>query len=86
MAQSTRTLQRRLAAQGTSLRALVVKERIEAGCRLLNETDLTVAEVSAALGYAHAPAFVRAFLKATRTTPAAWRAVHRKGRTPGSSG
>lgn len=74
---SVRTLQRRLGEEATSLRNLTARARIVAACHLLAATDLTVAEVSAALGYAHAPAFVRAFRNCMQTSPGRWRAAAR---------
>lgn len=74
---SVRTLQRRLGDEATSLRDLATQARMAAACHLLAATDLTVAEVSAALGYAHAPAFVRAFRICMRTSPGRWRAAAR---------
>ncbi|MDM0011682.1 AraC family transcriptional regulator [Variovorax sp. J22P168] len=69
-----RTLHRRLAEQGTSMRVLLEDVRYEFARQLLLDTDLTTAGVAAALDYADASAFNRAFRRWTDTTPAAWRA------------
>ncbi|MDM0084916.1 AraC family transcriptional regulator [Variovorax sp. J31P179] len=68
-----RTLHRKLAAQGTSVRALLEEVRYEYARQLLLDTDLSTARVAAALDYADASTFNRAFRRWTDTTPAAWR-------------
>lgn len=79
---SSRTLDRRLAAEGTSflqerdaVRAVMAEE-------LLALTDLTIGEVANALSYANHSAFVRSFRRWSGVTPSAWRRA-RHGDTPG---
>lgn len=70
---SIRTLRRRLAAQGSSFRTLGEEVRGEIARQLLADTNLTATEIAAALEYADASAFTRAFRRWTGTPPTAWR-------------
>ena len=70
---SRRTLQRRLAAEGTSIEALREEVRRELAVRHL-ERGLPIAEVSYLLGYAEPSVFHRAFRRWTGLTPRAFRA------------
>jgi AraC-like DNA-binding protein len=74
---SLRTLQRRLAAEGTSLSAIVEEVRRARAERLLR-AGMPVAEVAVMLGYSGTTAFVRAFRRWLGTTPAVWRDSARK--------
>src|SRR5690606_38300651 len=58
---STRTLQRQLAQQGISLRAIVVESRMEIARVLLCMTDLDVQEIAVRTGYSTPSSFSRAF-------------------------
>lgn len=79
---SERTLRRRLAEDGTSVRDLVSAARRELSYHLLHETDLSVSEVSEALHYADMAAFSRAFHAWSGSSPSQWRArrMPRRGR------
>ncbi|MCB1843101.1 MAG: AraC family transcriptional regulator ligand-binding domain-containing protein [Halioglobus sp.] len=68
-----RTLIRRLKRQGTSYRTLLDGARLECACRLLQQAQLSVADVGYRLGYSDPANFGRAFRKLTGVTPAAWR-------------
>jgi AraC-like DNA-binding protein len=70
---STRTLQRRLADEGTSLRALVRDCRLELGRLHLREGRISNAEIARALGYADSTAFWRAFKAGTGSAPSRYR-------------
>jgi AraC-like DNA-binding protein len=70
---SQRTLNRRLAGMGTSLREIIGQVRFEAAKQLLRDTTLSVSEIAGALGYSEAPAFVRAFQRWAGTSPGLWR-------------
>lgn len=70
---STRTLQRRLSDEGTSLRKLVDQVRHEGALRHLG-AGLSIAEVSYVLGFSEPSAFHRAFKRWTGQTPKQWRA------------
>lgn len=68
-----RTLRRRLRDEGTTLQALVSRARFEIARQLLQQTRLPVAEIAAALHYADATAFSRAFRRMSNRSPTAWR-------------
>jgi AraC-like DNA-binding protein len=68
-----RTLRRRLHEEGTSYRALLDELRMQVSLRYLRETQLTVEEIAAALGFSDAAGFRRAFRRWTRRTPIAFR-------------
>lgn len=73
-----KTLQRRLAAEGTAFGDLVDHTRRELAHRLLTGTDLPVAQVSRQLGYAEHSVFTRACKRWFGVTPTDYRG----GRTP----
>lgn len=66
---SPRTLQRQLAAQEASLRALVLEARLELGSIQLRDGRASNAEIARRLGYADSTAFWRAFKKGTGAAP-----------------
>ena len=68
-----RVLRRRLHGEGTSLAAIVDRARLEGARALLDETELSLPDIAAALAYSDATAFSRAFRRWTGTTPNAWR-------------
>lgn len=70
---STRTLQRRLAAHGTSWRELLEDLRFDAARAYLRDPALSVDDVAVLLGYAEASTFHRAFRRWSGATPGAWR-------------
>jgi len=76
---SARTLQRALAAEGTSLRVLVREARRELALRELERGTLSIEEIGFLSGFENMSAFCRAFRKWTGTTPSAYRATHRSG-------
>jgi AraC-like DNA-binding protein len=67
-----RTLSRRLAARGTTFRAVVEAERL-ARARQLLVTDWSVEHIGRRLGYADGTAFSRAFKRWTGTSPTTFR-------------
>ena len=69
---SERTVQRRLEELGTSLRNLVDDVRKDTAITLL-ERGVSSAEVASELGFAHAPAFHKAFVRWTGMTPGSFR-------------
>jgi AraC-like DNA-binding protein len=79
-----RTLTRRLATSGLSFAALVDEGRFEISRRMLEQTTLDVKRIAAALDYAEASAFSRAFHRWSGMTPTEWRARHRS--EPGLTG
>ena len=74
---SRSTLKRRLAAEGTHLRALVAEVRREAALRALNQPDLSIHEVARRAGYEDATAFSKAFKRWMGISPAEHRARQR---------
>ena len=70
---SDRTLRRRLQAQETNFRALRDTTRYERARDLLCHTALTMTDVAAAVGYADARAFRRAFKRWSGHLPADFR-------------
>ncbi len=70
---SSRTLQRHLADQGSSLRAIVEESRLEIARVLLCKTDLTVQEIAARTGYSTPSGFARAFARWAGLPPRAYR-------------
>jgi AraC-like DNA-binding protein len=64
-----RTLKRRLQQYGTSYRQIADELRAQIAIRYLRETDLTVEEIAACLGYSEAANFRQAFRRWTRETP-----------------
>lgn len=72
-AQSPRSLNRHLAARGTSFAGLLRDVRVDAACQLLAQTRLPLASVAAAVGYSEQAAFSRAFRASTGESPRRWR-------------
>lgn len=70
---SQRTLRRRLEAEGQGFQALINRARYELACQLLQNTGLSIAHIAAALQYADANAFSRAFHGWARCSPTTWR-------------
>lgn len=73
---SSRTLQRRLGDEGTSLHAELDEVRRQQALYFL-ETGVAIAELSWLLGYSDPSAFHRAFKRWTDTSPEAWRSSRR---------
>lgn len=70
---STRSLQRRIAAMGTSYSELVAEVRIETACHLLAESDERLADIAARLGFAGASSFSRTFVRLMKIQPTVYR-------------
>ena len=70
---SSRTLQRHLAAQGVSLRAIVEESRLEVVRVLLCKTDLDIQEIAARTGYSTPSGLARAFARWTGCSPRQYR-------------
>jgi AraC-like DNA-binding protein len=66
---SPRVLQRRMAARGTSFRALQEKVRFELALTLLGQPELPIGEIASRLGYAEISAFSRAFTRKFGSCP-----------------
>lgn len=65
------------AATGETPHGHLVRLRMRAARRLLRDTDLSVADVAAACGYASAPHFARVFARHAGCPPTEWRAKAR---------
>jgi AraC-like DNA-binding protein len=70
---SSRTLQRHLADQDASLRAIVEESRLEIARVLLCKTDLSVQEIAVLTGYSTPSGFARAFARWAGSPPRAYR-------------
>lgn len=71
---ASRTLQRRLQDEGTSLHALFDRVRFERACELLRDRSLGVRAVAIELGFSEQAAFHRAFVRWSGMAPGRWRA------------
>jgi AraC-like DNA-binding protein len=78
-AMSPRTLQRRLADEGTTYHDLVTEVREDLARQHLRESRLSISEVAYVLGFSGASAFHRAFKRWTDETPRAYRLRARHG-------
>ena len=74
LALSPRTLQRRLAAEGSSFKKVLNETREELAKHYLETTNISLAELSFLLGYEDPNSFGRAFHAWTGETPAKYRA------------
>ncbi len=74
---STRTLQRRLAADGVSHEALVDRVRLATAATLLAKTNARIVDVALDVGYSDHAHFTRAFRRWTGETPMRFRSAHR---------
>lgn len=70
----SRTMNRRLNAFGTSFQELVDEGSYVLARQMLESSAMGVSEIAAALGYADASSFTRAFRSWSGSTPARWRA------------
>jgi AraC-like DNA-binding protein len=82
LATSVRSLQRRLAAAGSTYQQLVDIARKDAAERYLATSAFSVGEIAYLLGYSEAAAFNRAFRRWHKSTPQAFRAQFRPGHAP----
>jgi AraC-like DNA-binding protein len=69
-----RTLSRHLKGSGMGFRALANEIRFEIARQLLEDSDVSLGQIGAALGYSEASAFTRAFRRWSGQTPTSWRA------------
>lgn len=70
---STRTLQRKLKAEGLSFSDIADALQQTQACALLRDDRLSVEQVAERVGYSDVSNFTRAFRRWTGDTPAAWR-------------
>jgi AraC-like DNA-binding protein len=76
LAMSSRSLQRRLQAEGLSFSQLVEQVRRELAERHLADATLDLTDIAFLLGYSEQSAFQRAFKRWTGVAPAQWRSRH----------
>src|SRR3954454_12696267 len=72
-----RTLNRYLTARGTDYRTVADQVRFEVAQQLLADTDIVLAQISAALDFSEPAAFTHAFQRWSGVAPSIWRARHR---------
>src|SRR5262249_16879752 len=72
---STRTLQRRLHEEGTSLARLIAQVRLDFARRLLRDPERPIRDVAIDLGYSDPAHFTRAFHTWTGLTPREYRSL-----------
>ncbi|MEZ2296309.1 AraC family transcriptional regulator ligand-binding domain-containing protein [Variovorax sp. RCC_210] len=72
---SSRTLQRRLAMDGTSYQQLLDGIRRSSACKMLEATTLELGEIAFLLGFEELNSFQRAFQAWEGVTPVRWRAA-----------
>jgi AraC-like DNA-binding protein len=70
---SPRTLQRRLADEGTSFKVLLDEARRELALRLIGERRMSIKETSYLLGFSEPGNFSRAFRRWTGAAPSRFR-------------
>jgi len=75
----TRTLNRRLRAEGTHYRCLVDEVRFAIARQLVADTDIPLSQVSAALHFSEPAAFTRAFERWAGLAPSRLRENHKRG-------
>jgi AraC-like DNA-binding protein len=73
LAMHRRTLSRRLKDGGQGYRSITNEIRFEIARQLLEDTEVSLGEIAAALGYSEVSAFTRAFRRWSGRTPTAWR-------------
>lgn len=73
LAMSSRTLKRRLQAEGTSHSQLLERSRMEMACHLLKNSRASMTQITSLLGYANSSAFSRAFSRWSGMSPRDWR-------------
>jgi len=74
--QSERTLQRRLASEGTTFSTLLNEARRQVGFRLLADKTIDLKEVAYLLGYEDVNSYYRAFRQWEKVSPSQWRRVN----------
>ena len=75
-----RTLHRHLRMEGRAFRQVADGIRFEIACELLENTDMALGQVAAALQYSELSAFTRAFRRWSGQSPSAWRTSHSRVR------
>jgi AraC-like DNA-binding protein len=82
-----RTLNRHLKAAGTGFRTVLDELRFEVARQLVSDTELPLAQISAALNFSEPAAFTRAFERwSGGISPQKWRHLDRPDAPPGTPG
>jgi AraC-like DNA-binding protein len=81
LAMHRRTLNRRLNGSGKTYRAISDEVHFEMARQLLQDTQIPLCQISAALGFSEASAFTRAFRRWSGCAPSAWRKDEGRSRT-----
>ncbi|MCW5606262.1 MAG: AraC family transcriptional regulator [Burkholderiales bacterium] len=81
-AMNRRRINRRLERQGTTFHRISQEALRDLAERLMRDTDMTLGEISAALDYAEAGVFTRAFRGWRGVAPSEWRRTHAPDRGP----
>jgi AraC-like DNA-binding protein len=76
-----RTMSRYLLTRGFTFRQVANEVRFEIACDLLENTDMALGQIAAALRYSEPSAFTRAFRRWCGQSPSDWRASHPHART-----
>jgi len=76
---SVRSLQRHLAAMGTSHSEMVATARIKRACHLLAQSQARIGDIAARLGFANASSFSRTFMRCMKIQPRVYRRRQRSG-------
>lgn len=79
LAQSRRTLQRRLTSEGRSFSSVLRRARMRRATGLLTGTTISLAEIGYICGYADQAHFQRDFLRVANVTPRCYRELARDG-------
>jgi AraC-like DNA-binding protein len=66
---TSRTLKRRLAAEGTSFKEILAAVRHESAKSLLKNDHLAISEIASRLGYSDASSFSQAFKRQEKVSP-----------------
>ena len=82
--QSSRALQRTLAGEGTTFSETILRARVDAGRKLLDETTLTPTEIAFCVGFADAAHFSRVFRRFNEIPPTAYRGLRMDGTSSSS--
>lgn len=72
---SSRSLQRRLKAEGTTFKALLDATRRDLGIRYLKQSNMSIDEITYMLGFSDSSNFSRAFKRWTGSSPTQFRAA-----------
>jgi AraC-like DNA-binding protein len=63
---------------GVPVKDLIMRRRMEAARRLLEESDMPISHIAAQVGFADLAYFSRRFAQATGAPPTRWRKLHRQ--------